>query len=459
MYDEESKAADNQAVRFHFFLAKAFSFRLWAKLALGKIRLSRATWAGLASASVWQAANYLIPLLTIPYLTRILGVYGYGVIGIGAATSSYALLLTNWGFEYSATQAVAQERENPDAVSRILWATVSAKVLLGLLSSGAIIFGALFFVPDPSLKAVLLVSTLNVVGSAFDLEWVLRGMERLSKFAAASIIGRIAAVPLVFLLVRRSDQTAEAVFAGAAGGLITAAVTWEMVRRIGILRKPRISARSIFMQLKGGAHLFLSTIAISLYTASIVVVLGATTGTQQVGLFVGADKIKTAVIGLFYPICMVFYPRMSFLASTDSKKARATSLVLLRTTAGLSLLVSVGLYLTAPIAVRLLLGNGFGAAVPVLQILSWVIFLGTTNHVLASMIMLPFGLKREFSICSLWGTLVGLGSVFPLSFYAGAVGAAIAAVLAEIAVMSALFFALVQRLSWFKPFGWGADAR
>jgi O-antigen/teichoic acid export membrane protein len=459
MYDEESKAADNQAVRIHFFLERVFSFRSWAKLRFGNVGLSRATWAGLASTSVWQAANYLIPLLTVPYLTRILGVSGYGIIGIGAAIASYALLLTNWGFEYSATQAVAQARGNPDAVSRILWETVSAKLLLGLLSSGAIVFGALVFVPNPSLKAVLLVSTLNVAGSAFNVEWVLRGMERLSRFAAASIIGRSAAVPLVFLLVRRSDQMAEAVFASAAGGLVTAAVTWEMARRMDILRKPRISARHILILLKDGAHLFLSTIAVNLYTASVTVILGAATGTLQVGLFVGADKIKTYVNGLLSPILMVFYPRMSFLASTDPKTAHTTSLVLLRITAGLSLLLSVGLCSTAPIAVRFLLGNDFGAAIPVLQILSWLIFLSTTNTVLADMIMLPFGLKREFSLCILWGTLVGLGSVFPLSYYAGAVGAAIAAVLAEIAVMFILFFMLVQRFSWFKPLGGSADAR
>lgn len=444
-------------MKFYFFSGRHFSFHSWARLCLGNTH--RATWAGLASTSVWQIANYLIPLLTFPYLTRTLGVSGYGVIGVGSAIVSYALLLTNWGFEYSATQAVARERENPDAVNRILFATVSAKVLLGLLSSGAIIFGALFFVSDPSLKAVLLISTLNVAGSAFNVEWVLRGMERLFKFAAASIIGRLAAVPLVFLLVRRSDQMAEAAFASTAGGLITAAVTWEMARRMGILRKPRISTRDILMQLKNGAHIFFSTVAISLYTTSITVILGATTGTQQVGLFVGADKIKSSVQGLLSPISMVFYPRMGFLAATDPKRARTTSLMLLRTIGGISLLLSVGLCLTAPIAVRILLGNDFGAAVPVLQVMSLLIFLIATNTVLATMIMLPFGLKREFLLCMLSGTLVGLGSAFPLSYYIGAVGAAIAAVLSEIVVMLALYFMLVRRFSWFRPFGEGANVR
>jgi O-antigen/teichoic acid export membrane protein len=402
MHDEEPEAADNEAVKFHFFSGRHFSFRLWARLCPGRIQLGRATWAGLASTSVWQIANYLIPLLTFPYLARTLGVSGYGVIGVGSAIVSYALLVTDWGFEYSATQAVAREQEDPDAINRILWATVSAKVLLGLLSSGAIIFGALLFVPDPSLKAVLLILTLNVAGSAFNLGWVLRGMELLSKFAAASIIGRLAGVPLVFLLVRRSDQMAEAAFAGTAGGLITAAVTWEMALRMGILRKPRISTRDILMQTKNSAHLFLSTVAINLYTATITVILGATMGMQHVGLFGGADKIKSSVQGLLSPISMVYYPRMSFLASTDPKKARTTSLVLLRTVAGLSLLLSVGLCLTAPIAVRLLLGNDFGAAVPVLRVMSWLIFLVATNTVLADMIMLPFGLKREFLLCILW---------------------------------------------------------
>lgn len=421
-------------------------------------RLSKTTLSGITSTFMWQIANYITPLLTVPYLTRTLGVTGYGILGVGLATASYGLLVTQWGFEFSATQAVAQNRDNPEAISLILWQTVTAKVLLGLLSSAAIICGSLFLVPDKLLKAVLLVSTLAVVGEALNVEWVLRGMERFFSFAIASIIGRLSAVPLVFLLVRRSDQVPEAVFAASTAGLISAVITWEMSRRIGILRKPRISIRDVIVQLKIGARFFLSMAAVNLYTSSITVILGAISGANQVGLFSSAEKIRQAVGGLLNPIVVFFYPRMSFLATTNKYKARSTGIVLLRTTAVLSVILSAGLCVSAPLAIRIVLGEEFESATPILRVLSCLIFLVSTNVVLANIIMIPFGLKHEFTLCIILGTVVGFGSVFPLSYYAGAIGASIAVVLAETAVMLALYLVLVRRLSWFRPLGRGANA-
>lgn len=429
--------------RSAFYIIKSYVMR----------RFSKTTLSGLTSTFIWQIANYIAPLLTVPYLTRTLGVTGYGILGVGLAMASYGLLLTRWGFEFSATQAVAQNRDNPEAISRILWQTVTAKVLLGLLSSAAIICGSLVLVTDELLKAVLLISTLAVVGEALNVEWVLRGMERFSSFAIASIIGRLSAIPLVFLLVRRSDQVPEAAFAASTAGLISAVIAWEMSRRIGILRKPRISIREVIVQLKIGARFFLSMAAVNLYTSSITVILGSISGAHEVGLFSSAEKIRQAVGGLLNPFVVFFYPRMSFLATTDHYRARSTSIVLLRTTAALSVILSAGLCLSAPLAIRVVLGEEFESATPVLRVMSCLIFLVSTNVVLANIIMIPFGLKREFTLCILVGTLVGLGSVFPLSYYAGAIGAAIALALAETAVMLALYLVLVRRLGWFRPLG------
>lgn len=437
-------------------------FLSWTKVVFGKFRLSNAIKAGLLSTSVWQIANYLIPLLTFPYLARVLGVSGYGIIGIASAVIAYALLITEWGFGYTATQAVAREREDADAINGILWATVSAKALLGLLSSGTIVIAAIFFVHDPQLKAALAISTLNVVGSVFNVDWVLRGLSHLSKFATASIIGRLAAVPLVFLLVHRSDEVAEAIAAGAAGSLFTAVITWEMLRRMGILQKPRISQREIFLHLKEGFHVFLSTVIASLYSNTLTVALGGMTGVSQVGLFAGADKIRRPIQSLLDPVSMVAYPRMGYLAKNNPKKAQEKSLIILWIYAAIGLVLSVGLFLTAPIGVWLLLGSGFDAAIPVLRIMAWLIFIIGINTALGQMVVLPFGLNKELSICALLGAVIGFVSVFPLSYYAGAFGAAIAAVLAETTVAVSFYIILTRRFDWFRPFGrlgnWASDS-
>jgi O-antigen/teichoic acid export membrane protein len=411
-------------------------------------RFSRATWAGLISASVWQIANYLIPLATFPYLARTLGVSGFGVIGVGAAITSYALLLTDWGFALSGTQQAARERHNPAAINRIIWQTVAAKAILGLFSAGAMALGACVLVDSPALRAVLIMSTLNVLGAVFTVDWALRGVEALSQFATASIIGRLAVVPLVFLLVHESGDVAQATFAGAAGGLITAAVTLFMARGLGILARPSLSRGDVLLCLKGGTHIFLSTAIVSAYTNSLTVILSLVSGTQQVGILSGGEKIRRPVQSLLAPISMVFYPRMNFLAGSNPDKARDMSLSLLRVQGGLSFLLSAGLCVGAPMAVRILLGSGFEQAIVVLQILSWQIFVIGVSNVLGVMIMLPFGMKREFTTCIFAGAVVGIGLAVPLSFYAGAVGAATAAVCSEAAVALAMYGIVARRLDW-----------
>lgn len=415
-------------------------------------RLSGATWAGLLSASIWQIANYIIPLATFPYLARTLGVSGFGVLGVAAAITAYAQLLTDWGFGLTGTQQVARERHNPAAINRIIWETIAAKAILAIVSTGAMALGAFLLVDDSVLRAVLIVSTLNVLPSVFAVDWALRGVEALSKFAIASIVGRLAVVPLIFLLVHGPGDMVQATLANAAGALITAVITLFMAWEAGILARPSLSVTEVFVCLKEGAHIFLSTAMVSLYTNSLTVVLGLVSGTQQVGFLSGGEKIRRPVQSLLSPISMVFYPRMSFLAGSDLGKAQDMSVKLLRVQGGMSFLLSAGLCIGAPLAVRILLGNNFEPAIGVLQILSWQVFLIGVSNVLGLMIMLPFGMKREFTICILAGAILGVGLAAPLSYYAGAIGAAIAAISSEAAVTLAMYWIVTQRLPWFRLF-------
>jgi polysaccharide transporter, PST family len=413
-------------------------------------KLRRATMKGLLSTSVWQIANYIIPLITFPYLARVLGVWGFGITGMAAAITAYGLLLTDWGFALTATQEVARERNDPAAVNRIIWETIAAKSVLGIVAAGTMIAGALLFVDNGPLRTVLIVSTLNVLGSVLTVDWALRGVEAFSKFATASIIGRAIAVPLVFILVREPGDVVPAVIANATGGLSTAVLTLVMARQLSILRRPVWSPARMWRTLANGANIFLSTAMISLYTNSLTVVLGFVSGTQMVGVFSASEKIRQPVYGLLTPISMVFYPRMSFLAGSDPTRARETSRRLLFIQGGIALFLSASLCIGAPIAVRILLGPGFGASVLVLRILSWLIFLIGVSNVLGLMIMLPFGLKREFTCSLLAGVVVGVGLAFPFAGWWGAVGTAIAAVAAEAAITLVMFAVVAYRLPWFR---------
>jgi O-antigen/teichoic acid export membrane protein len=409
------------------------------------------TVGGLFSSGLWLAARYLIPLLTFPYLARVLGATGFGLLAVGTAVIAYAMVVTDWGFNISSMQQAARNRDSPEEVNRIIWATIGARAMLGAGSAALVIVGALVFAHDRELQLVLIVSTLNVLGSVIAVDWALRGVEQFAKFATASIVGRLCAVPLVFLLVHDRGDVPMAAFASASGGLISGGIALVMAARIGILRRPLLSVRASLAQIRDGRHLFLSNVAVSVYTTSLHLVLAAVSGVAQVGVFSGADKIRAPVQNLLSPISMVFYPRMAYLASAQPAGARVRAIQLLRIQGGLALALAICLFVAAPQIVALLLGDGFEASVPVLRILCLVVVLIGVSNVLGLMIMLPFDMKRQFTACIVAGAVVGLAVAVPGSYYFGAIGTAIASVAAEATVTIAMFVTLYRRLDWFRP--------
>jgi len=417
------------------------------------------TTTALGTAGLWQIANYAIPLLTFPYLARILGPTGFGILGIGTAIITYAAILTDWGFAYTATQSASRLRGDPVALNQLVWATIAAKLMFFVSSSLLVAGGAALFVADPVLRVVLWLSLLTLVGNVFNLDWLLRGTELFGRFATTSVIGRLFAVPLVYLLVHTPSDVPAAAFAIAISAPITALLTFHVSVRAGLVSAPVFDFRAMRHGIRDGMHLFVSTAMISLYTNSLLVILGFTGGLQQTGMFSGADKVRRPVQSLYTPLSMVFFPRINHLTETDPEEARRLSLKVLRIQGTLALVLALGLCIAAPLAVRILLGSSFEGAVSTLRILSWVIFLVGLSNVLGLMIMLPFGLKSAFSRCVSLGAVVGFGLAVPLSWMFGAEGAASAAVVAEITVTSAMFFVLWRRFEWFRQgvfsFSWG----
>ena len=119
----------------------------------------------LAAMFVWQGLNYLAPLATLPYLARVLGPKELGVLGFTNAFIAYLILFTNWGFALSATQQVAQQRNDRVGLNEVFWHTILAKSLLGLLSL-VLLAGAAFLVPGlRPYSAVLVIGWLQVAGN------------------------------------------------------------------------------------------------------------------------------------------------------------------------------------------------------------------------------------------------------------------------------------------------------
>ena len=392
----------------------------------------------IAALSALQAANYLIPLITLPYLTRVLGVEAFGKYALVLAVMAYFVLLTDYGFSWSATRQIAAHRDEQAFVSGVFSATWYAKCLLALIS-GLILIGAVRLVPVLQQDAGLYLAGFSlVVGNLLMPMWLLQGLERMREVAIIQVFGRIVALLPLFLLVKTPQDVAWAVFYAGAASIVGGIVSLVWISHSRLIQWERPKWGSMLKVLREGGELFLSKLYISAYTLLAPLVLGVISGTTSVGYFALADRILRVAQALLEPITQALFPRLSHLYGKDRRAA--TSLVK-RTAAiivALSGLTGLLLWVAADWIIELLGGGEFAPASAVLRWLAVVPMVMGLSNVLGVQIMLPNGLSRAFSQIAGFAAVLGILVISPLVYWKDAQGAAMAILLVELFITTAM---------------------
>jgi O-antigen/teichoic acid export membrane protein len=405
----------------------------------------------IASMMVWQIGNYVIPLLTFPYLTRTLGVRSFGEFGLAFAVATYLVLVTDYGFNLSAPGEIARHREDEERVSRIFWSVVSAKAVLLALCLGGLAIATLLFDAVGDLAPVLFAASGMAVANLFNMNWCLQGFERLGKSAIAMTLGRALTVPATLLLVHTPDDAWIAAAVQAGGAITASLISVVMLRGLGVIRWRPAGLAAAWTQLRDAWPLFVSAVSVTLYTTTNTVVLGALRGPSAVGVFAAADRLRAAAQGAIQPISQAVYPHATRLMhqSQDGGVRFARRLLLLQ--GAFTLVISLVLFFGADLIIAILAGPRFGDAVPVLRWLSPIPFMVGITNVLGIQLMLPLGMKTQFSRVLALAAVCDLALIFPLSWYFGPQGTAIAALVAESVVVAGMMLTLSAAKVDFLP--------
>lgn len=402
-------------------------------------------WRNLLAMIVWQGSNYLIPLLTFPYLTRVLGPEHYGMLGFSTAIVAYCLIFSDWGFSLSASRSVATARGDPALLNGILWNTLAAKGCLSLCSL-AVLGAAIILFPDLRRVApILFAAWFAVLGNVITVSWFLQGLEKLERFAMSAFMGRVLSVPLTFLLVHKPEDAWRAAAIQALGTIVAGVFSIYFLFRLKVVGKPDITIKGVSQQLKAGWHIFLSNASISLYTNSNIVILSAVAGVHAVGLYSGADKMRVSAQGLISPISMAVYPRISRLMHEQREEGLRFARGLLFMQGGVTFGISLVLFLASKWLVHFAMGPAFDGSVAIFRWLAWLPFFVGVSNVLGIQIMLTLGLKKSFSrIVFASGIFSGI-AIYPMCLFYGAEGAAATAFFTELIVTAAMVIVLSRR--------------
>lgn len=386
-----------------------------------------------------QGANYLIPLVTFPYLTRVLGVSQFGVYAFVLTLSQYFVLVTDFGFNLSASKRIAQANGDKKTISEIYWATISAKCLIGILCGSVVLAIYFFNVNNPDYNGVVFI-LFTIVGSVFTPIWFFQGIEKISALTLTNVFSRAAAIPLILLLVRSVDDANIAMLVQGVVALVAAGISQVLVYRGGFIIKVPFNLVAIISQLKDSFPLFISTIAISLYTMSTPVILKLVSNSYEVGLYGSADRLRGALIGLFLVIGSAIYPRINNLFTTDKVAMYQLLRKIIIAKCSFALTIITGVWLFAPQLVALLLGEEFIAASDVLKVMSVQFFTVLMSVAMANYLLLPFGYRREYMLLPIFTCILHAGLCFFLAAKFGAIGGAISVTSVEAVSMCILVY-------------------
>ena len=405
----------------------------------------------IAALSVLQLLNYTLPVAVVPYLVRVLGPAHYGLLVFAQATLQYANSITDYGFNLSATRLVARHRDDQDALAKIFWSTMAAKVLL-MICSFTVLGVLLLVVPTFREHAGLFIACSGIVlGNVIFPMWFFQGMEEMKAITIAQASAKLLLIPAVFVLVTKSDQFVRAALIQSSIYVLAGLIGIPLMWRITPLRWFRPGWRDILDSLREGWHVFISMAAILVYTSTNTLVLGFVSSPVQVGYFGAADRITKAAGNLMSPVTQALYPHLNSLA-VESKDAAMNlirkSLVWIGLlSAGISLVFLAG----APLISRIVLGHQFdGSILPLRWMAMLPLVIGLSN-VFGVQTMLTFGMNKEFNRIVSSSAALNLLLTVPLAMFYGAAGAAAAVLLTETFVTAAMFWKLRSVGILFSP--------
>lgn len=345
---------------------------------------------------IMTGAKFVLPLIITACLTRRLGPDAYGVISYLTPVMGYFILLFDFGFNFSATKKIAQHRADPVLIEKTIAAVYTAKILLVL--AGFLPLMLLLLCIDLLRQYVLLTVLyyLSTAAQIFIPDFLYRGLEKMEGVTTRYILAKLITAVLIFLAVRDDGGLILVPLAYLIGTVAAALHTnHHMVKKLGY-RVALGGLREAAAELRESGIYFVSTFASTALSVTSTFVMGIVgMPTAQIAYWGVAFQVVQAVQAMYDPITTSIYPHVA--GKRDHK-------FVLRITLCLLPLVAVGcvlLYWLAGLAVKIIAGSAYLAAVPVLQALTPMLLFSFVAQMLGFPLLGALGRERQASFTTL----------------------------------------------------------
>lgn len=391
--------------------------------------------------SLLQVAGYVFPLITMPYLAKVIGVDGFGKIAFASAIMVWIQTIADWGFNYTATREVAKNREDNDSVSDIFSRVLWARCFLMILSF-VLLCVLIFVIPQFKENAVVLLMTfLMIPGQIMFPDWFFQAMEKMKYITILNLASKLLFTILVFIFIKnKEDYILQPLFI-SLGYILAGIIAMYYILQKWRVRLKIVSLKSIIRTIKSSTDIFINNLLPNLYASLATVLLGVFHGNTANGIFDAGTKFMYVAQQLLSCVTRVFFPFLSRNINKHHIYAKASI--------GLSLGMSFMLFIFAPLLIKLFFPSEFYSAINVLRILSFVLIFITIDSVYGVNYLIVRGFDKQRRticlICSVVGSIIAVVLVYYYSYIGKAVSLVVANAL--LGVVSMIYAVHIKNIS------------
>ena len=309
------------------------------------------------SLSVLQGANYILPLITLPFLVRVLGVEYFGLLAFATTTVMYFQILTDYGFNLTATREISIHRDNKEKVIEIFSSVMTIKFILMFVSFFLLSILVFSFEKFSQDALVYFLTFGTVVGQVLFPVWFFQGMERMKYITYLNILSKVIFTIAIFVFVQEQSDYYLVPFLTSIGFMIAGIWSLYLIKKefgISFQLQTHLTIKKYFID---GWDVFVSRIFVSLYTTINILLLGFFTNHTVVGYYAIAEKIVNAVGGLFTPANQTIYPYMAKIYNKQKEKFFDFTKKIAISYLFLAISMYIALYIFSEFIVRIISGN------------------------------------------------------------------------------------------------------
>lgn len=380
---------------------------------------------------VYQILSIILPFITTPYISRVIGAEGIGVYSYSGSIATYFVMFAMLGLNNYGNRSIATVRNDKRKLSETFFSIYTLQLITSLIVVVLYISYVALFVKETQI--IFYIQIFYLFSSVLDINWFFFGLEQFKLTVTRNIIIKTLTVISIFIFVKKPEDLWIYTFITAFGSLISQIMLWSFISKYIIYVKPNF--KSVLIHLKPNIILFIPVLAISIYKVMDKIMIGQLSNMLEVAYYENSEKVINIPIGIISALGVVMLPRMTnLIAAGDKDTANQYIEISLKFVMLISIGAMAGLIAIAPTFIPMFLGNEFLECISVVSILSITLIFISWANVIRTQYLIPNNKDSIYIISTLLGAIVNVLANLILIPKYGALGAGIGTVLAELTV-------------------------